>query len=129
MLRILLDENIPIGLKSLLTWFEVRTAAEMGWAGITNGRLLDAAEGAGFQVMVTADRNIRTQQRLAGRKITLVVINANHWNSMRADAAAVVAACDGAGRGRIRSLPWPDPCGADGPLPRLYRHDRVVFRF
>jgi hypothetical protein len=117
MLRILLDENIPIGLKSLLTWFEVRTAAEMGWAGITNGRLLDAAEGAGFQVMVTADRNIRTQQRLAGRKITLVVINANHWNSMRADAAAVVAACDGAGEGTYTVVPLARPLRGRRPPP------------
>ena len=34
MLRILLDENVPIGLKSLLGAFDVRTADEMGWAGI-----------------------------------------------------------------------------------------------
>jgi hypothetical protein len=117
MLRILLDENISIGLKILLTWFEVRTAAEMGWAGITNGRLLDAAEGAGFQVMVTADRNIRTQQRLAGRKITLVVINTNHWNSMRADAGAVVAARDGAGEGTYTVVPLARPLRGRRPPP------------
>jgi len=99
MLRILLDENIPIGLRSLLAAFDVRTADEMGWAGITNGRLLDAAEEAGFQIMVTADRNIRAQQRLAGRKIALVVINTNHWDTLSDNAAAVISACNGAGEG------------------------------
>ena len=73
MRRILLDENIPIGLKGLLAGFEIRTADEMGWTGITNGKLLDAAEAVGFQLMITADQNIRAQQRLADRRIALVV--------------------------------------------------------
>ena len=78
MLRILLDENVPIGLKGLLAAFEVRTAGEMGWAGVANGRLRDAAEASGFQLLATADRSIRMQQRLAGRKIALVVVNPNY---------------------------------------------------
>ena len=94
MRRILLNENIPIGVKALLAVFEVRTAGEMGWAGLTNGQLLDAAEAAGFQVMVNADRHIRAQQCLAGRKLALVVISTNHWNTIRDNAAAVISACE-----------------------------------
>lgn len=98
MLRILLDENVPIGLANLLTGFLVRTADEMGWAGITNGKLLDAAEAAGFHVMITADRNIRVQQRLAGRKIALVVISTNHWDRIRNNAPSpVIPTCGHAG--------------------------------
>jgi hypothetical protein len=104
MLRILLDENIPIGLRSLLAAFEVRTADEMGWAGITNGMLLDAAEGAGFQIMITADRNIRVQQRLAGRKIALVVISTNRWDTISDNARAVISACHGADPMRRQAL-------------------------
>jgi hypothetical protein len=36
----------------------------MGWAEFTNGKLLSAAEEAGFDVMVTVDQNIRYQQNL-----------------------------------------------------------------
>ena len=36
--------------------------------------LLTAAESAGFTVLVTTDRNIRYQQNLAGRAISIVVL-------------------------------------------------------
>jgi hypothetical protein len=38
----------------------------MGWDRLTNGELLAAAESAGFDAMITADRNIRRQQNLRG---------------------------------------------------------------
>src|SRR5664279_5586809 len=117
MLRILLDENIPIGLKSLLGAFDVRTADEMGWAGITNGRLLDTAEGAGFQVMVTADRNIRAQQRLAGRAIALVVTSTNHWDTIKDNFAAVISACENAAEGTYTVVQLPRPPRRRRPPP------------
>jgi len=99
MRRILLDENAPVGLKSVLSGHDVRTAPEMGWASLLNGRLLDAAEASGFEVMVTADQNIRTQQNLAGRKIALVVLATNHWLTIRADTTTLLAACAAATAG------------------------------
>jgi hypothetical protein len=36
--------------------------------------LLDAAEASGFDVFVTADKNMRYQQNLASRRIALVVL-------------------------------------------------------
>lgn len=98
-IRILLDENIPIGVRAILTGYDVQTVPEMGWAGLGNGALLRAAEDSGFEIMVTADQNIRRQQNLAGRKIALVVLSTNHWVTVKADPAAVVAACAGAGEG------------------------------
>jgi hypothetical protein len=67
--RILLDQNAPLGLRQLLSAHDVKTANEMGWAAIANGLLLEAAERAGFDILVTADQNMRSQQNLAGRKI------------------------------------------------------------
>jgi hypothetical protein len=96
---LLLDESVPVGLRSVLTAFEVKAAPEMGWAGISNGKLLDLAEAAGFEIMITADSNIRAQQRLVGRKISLVVLTNNHWDTIKADTAPIIAACDGAGEG------------------------------
>ena len=97
--RLLLDESVPVGLRGILRSFEVKAALEMGWAGISNGKLLDLAEASGFEIMVTADSNIRAQQRLEGRKISLVVLTTNHWDTIRSDSAPIVAACDGAGNG------------------------------
>ena len=46
-------------------------AIERGWERLVNGALLDAAEAAGFEVLVTADKNIRYQQNLIGREAGL----------------------------------------------------------
>jgi hypothetical protein len=61
------------------------------WAGdkLANGELLAAAEGAGFDAMITADRDIRYQQSLAGRKIALTAI---HWETIRDNFPEVRAA-------------------------------------
>src|SRR3954463_2290396 len=42
--RILLDEDVPAGLRHLVPDHEVRTVPAMGWAGMANGQLLAAAE-------------------------------------------------------------------------------------
>ena len=81
-------------------------------AGISNGKLLDLAEQSGFELMVTADSNIRAQQRLVGRKIALVVLTTNHWDTIRADPAGIIAACGGTGEGRTWSLISPSRPGA-----------------
>ena len=46
----------------------------MGWAGFKNGRLLDLAAAAGYEVLLTFDQNPCYQQNLAGRSIAVVVV-------------------------------------------------------
>jgi hypothetical protein len=41
---------------------------------LTNGELLTAAEEAGFDVLLTTDKNIQYQQNLTGRRIAIVVL-------------------------------------------------------
>ena len=50
-----------------MTIEEIIEARERGWATLKNGELLSAAEQAGFDIVVTADKNIRYQQNLTGR--------------------------------------------------------------
>jgi predicted nuclease of predicted toxin-antitoxin system len=71
---ILFDNNVPRGLARALTGHTVTEARERGWATLKNGELLRVAEKAGFDVLVTADKNIRYQQNLEGRKIGIVVL-------------------------------------------------------
>lgn len=56
---ILLDNNVPRGIAQALTGHVVAEARERGWATLKNRDLLRVAEEAGFDVMVTADKNIR----------------------------------------------------------------------
>ena len=88
-MRILLDENIPRGLRRILASHDVRTASEMGWASVANGQLLDEAEKAGFEALVTSDQNIVFQQNLAGRNIAVVVLSTNRWPTIRAQPQTV----------------------------------------
>jgi uncharacterized protein (DUF433 family) len=70
----LFDNGVPRGLARFLVGHSVEEARSRGWEEISNGELIDAAERAGFEVMVTTDKNIRYQQNLKGRKIALVVL-------------------------------------------------------
>lgn len=50
----------------------------MGWSGIQNGDLLTAAERAGFDLLILADKNLRYQQNLAGRRMAILELWSNH---------------------------------------------------
>lgn len=71
---ILFDNNIPRGLARALSAHTVVEARARGWHLFKNGDLLDAAEDAAFDVMVTSDKGIKYQQNLRIRKIALVVL-------------------------------------------------------
>jgi len=92
---ILLDNNAPRGLVRALGGHTVTEARERGWATLKNGELLSVAERAGFDVLVTADKNIRYQQNLEGRKIAIVVLTQLRWGlvqGMLPEIAATVNA-------------------------------------
>ncbi len=59
---ILFDNGTPRGLAGFLTGHSVEEARAHGWEELANGELIDAAEQAGFEIMVTTDKNIRYQQ-------------------------------------------------------------------
>ena len=73
-MRILFDNGTPRGVAVVLSDHTVEEARSRGWDTLRNGELLDAAEAAGFDVLLTTDRNIRYQQNLTGRKIAIVVL-------------------------------------------------------
>ena len=76
-MKVLFDVNMPRPLRRELPGHEVITAQAMGWGELENGDLIDAAEKAGFAALVTADRNLRYQQNLAGRTIGIIVLPNN----------------------------------------------------
>jgi hypothetical protein len=78
-MRILFDQGVPRGLAASLRGHEVTEARKLKWERISNGELLSLAEGAGFDVLLTTDKNIRYQQSLADRKISIVVLGNSPW--------------------------------------------------
>jgi hypothetical protein len=73
-MRILFDQGTPVPIRAFLTGHSVTTAAREGWDRLQNGDLLDVAEAAGYDVLLTTDKNLLHQQNLKGRKIAIVVV-------------------------------------------------------
>lgn len=73
-MRVLLDECLPAGLRRELSGHEITTAPKMGWAGLKNGALLTQAVASGFEVFLTVDKNLPTQQKLEAYAIAVVVM-------------------------------------------------------
>jgi predicted nuclease of predicted toxin-antitoxin system len=83
-MRILLDECVPRKLRDELPGHDVKTVAEMGWAGTKNGVLLQCAA-AEFDMLLTVDQGFPYQQNLASLPFAVVIINApsNDINGLR----------------------------------------------
>jgi hypothetical protein len=73
----------------------------MGWQGLENGALLDAAEQAGFDLLLTCDQNVQYQQNFTNRKLALVILSSNHWPTLRRVAARIATAVDFVQTGQI----------------------------
>ena len=55
-MRILIDECVDERLRLLFPGHDCQTARFANLAGLKNGRLLDAAEAAGFDILITVDQ-------------------------------------------------------------------------
>ena len=76
MKKILLDENIPLSLRSSLSKHLVTTVQKEGWCGIKNGELIRLIDDR-FDIFITADKNLRYQQNLAQRRIAIIELPFN----------------------------------------------------
>ena len=105
-MRILLDHGTPAPLRKAFKDHFVATAYEKGWAGLTNGELLAAAEGA-FDVFVTTDQNLRYQQNLAGRQLAILVLPTTSWPRLSPHDAEIAAAAVALRPGELKEWSFP----------------------
>jgi hypothetical protein len=73
-MHVLLDEQLPRHLAREIGVHDVSTVQQRGWAGLQNGELLCVAADAGFDVLVTADRNLQFQQNLSQSRIGIILV-------------------------------------------------------
>jgi len=102
--KVLFDHNVPKRLRQSLPGHEVRTAQEMGWSELENGEILNAAQAAGFHVVLTCDQNLSYQQNLTGRAVALVVLNTNYWPALKENTAPVIQAVNSAAPGTFQMI-------------------------
>jgi hypothetical protein len=94
---VLFDNSTPRTLaRYLLEHHTITEARARGWGQLENGELLNAAEAAGFEVFLTADKNMSYQQNLTRRKIAIVVLGKGRWSLIKPYVAKVVVAVNAA---------------------------------
>ena len=106
-MRVLFDHSTPAPLRGYLKGHSITEARERRWDRLANGDLLSAAEAAGFEVFVTADKNLRYQQNLTVRNLAIVVIGNAQWRVLRLRAEQVVRAVDAAVAGSYTEVEIP----------------------
>jgi hypothetical protein len=106
-MRVLLDNCTPRGVISCLREHSVEECRTRGWDRLKNGALLDAAEAAGFEVLITADQGIPHHQNLTRRKIAIVLLGTGIWEFIRPQLDQVRAAVKNAQPGSLTLVPMP----------------------
>lgn len=106
-MRILFDQGTPVPARHYLNHHAVSISAELGWARLQNGDLLNTAEKAGFELLLTTDKNLRYQQNLKERTIAIVVIGHSQWPALKPHMQRVVEAVDAAKPGSYAEVEIP----------------------
>jgi hypothetical protein len=106
-MRILLDECIDERFRLQFGNHDCQTARYAKFAGLTNGRLLLAADTAGFDVLITVDQGIPHQQNVGQRRIALIVLRVptNRVGDLIQLVPAIVSALDSIAPGQVVMLP------------------------
>jgi hypothetical protein len=90
-MRVLLDENMPTKFYRWLTPHDARTVAFMGWSSLKNGDLIREAAAAGFEAILTLDKNIRFQQNPQTLPFPIIEVDVRRDGSELAQLIALQA--------------------------------------
>ena len=105
---VLFDNGTPRSLaRYLIAEHTVTEARARGWDELENGDLLAEAERAGFEVLITTDKNLRYQQNLAGRKLAVVVLGQGRWRLLEIHVEKIIAAVSAATPGSYTEVEIP----------------------
>ena len=81
----------------------------MGWHEVANGELIEKAEAAGYELLLSTDKNIRYQQNLKNRKIAIVVLTDQQWPNVRLHLEKIATAVNAATAGSYAEVEIPLP--------------------
>ena len=93
-MRVLFDQGTPKPLRHSLHGHTIETAYERGWSTLENGELIAQAESAGFDALLTTDRQVRHQQNRSQRRLAIVVLTTPQLPRIRAAIPLIQSALD-----------------------------------
>ena len=106
-MRVLFDHGTPAPLIPFLKGHIITKAKDAGWDRLVNGELLKAAEEAGFEVLVTTDKNMASQQNLKTRTIAIVVLGNSQWRIAQRHVRKIVLTVNAATPGSYVEIEIP----------------------
>ncbi len=106
-MRILFDNGTPKPIAHNLSGHVVSFARQIGWHELKNRELIQRAEAAGYDLLLSTDKNIRYQQNMKGRKIALVVLGNQQWPVVKQHLDRIVAAVNAATPGSFTEVEIP----------------------
>jgi len=77
------------------------------WSNLQNGALLTAAEAEGFDALITTDQNLRYQQNLVSRRISVIVLLTTNWPRIKINVILVAQAIDNLRSGSYEEIAFP----------------------
>jgi len=90
--KVLLDEMLPAAVADLLAGYDVTTVQAAGYTGLANGVLMRRAAADGYDVLLTADRNLPAQQNVPAGSIAVVLVRGSRMVDIEPQAAQIQAA-------------------------------------
>ena len=101
-MRVLLDECVDWRLLRDLAGHDVKTARQMGWSEVKNGKLLLLAA-EHFDVFVTVDRNLSFQNKVVDLPLAVIVLCAPTYRlvALRALLPQLLPAIESASAGHV----------------------------
>ena len=100
-MKVLLDEMLPAAVAGLLLDHEVVTVRAARYTGLLNGELMRRAVADGYDVLVTADRNLPAQQNVTVSGIAVILVRGSRMADIEPQAARIRAAAAGVRPGSV----------------------------
>src|SRR5215471_15642360 len=108
-IRILLDNNVSRRFVPLLRPHQAVHVSQLGWAALSNGDLIQAAEEHGHQMLITGDRNIRYQQNLTRVGCSIIELSTQHWPTIRESVTEPMTVIEAIQPGAYSTFTLPPP--------------------
>jgi len=90
-MKILADEGVPVPLlRTFPNAWSVDTVKGLGWGGKSDAEVLKLAEGNGFEIFVTTDKNIVYQQNTKKLKIKVYALSTPSWPKLKVQLKEII---------------------------------------
>lgn len=107
-MKILLDECLPVAFRLSFPNHEAHTAEWAGLKGRSSGELIEAAELAGYEILLTVDQGLPHRRPSIPGKLSVIVIRSrtNQLEDLLPLAGAIELALENISPGQVVTIPF-----------------------